>query len=96
VRLVGVGVANLGKDAPEQQTLFDVGPDDVAAAESWDAANEAVDAIRSRFGSALIKPARLVGSDRRPGDQQWGPSDPSPELSMERSNGDDDPVDGHR
>ena len=40
---------------------------------------EAVDAIRSRFGSALIKPARLVGSDRRPGDQQWGPSDPSAE-----------------
>ncbi len=72
VRLVGVGVANLGKEAPEQQSLFDAGDGG-----SWDAANEAVDAIRSRFGSALIKPARLVGSDRRPGDQQWGPSDPT-------------------
>ena len=72
VRLVGVGVANLGRDAPEQQTLFDA--DDTG---SWDAANVAVDAIRSRFGTSVIKPARLVGVDRRPGDQQWGPTDPS-------------------
>ena len=73
VRLVGVGVANLGKDAPEQQTLFD------AEATQGRGTRRTRRSTPSGPASATrsIKPARLVGSDRRPGDQQWGPSDPN-------------------
>lgn len=77
VRLIGVGMANLTRGEAQQQLSFgdlttavtsgDASPQD------WDAANEAVDAIRSRFGSDLIGPARLAGTTFRQGQQQWGP-----------------------
>ena len=71
VRLVGVGVTNLTREPEQQGTLFGDGEDDGAA---WDAANEAVDAIRSRFGSSLIGPARLAGRHDAPGTNRWGPT----------------------
>jgi DNA polymerase IV len=86
VRLLGVGMANLVRGDTQEQLSFDqlfaqAGPaQDVqdAPAEDWDAANSAVDAIRSRFGSNLIGPARLAGRSFRPGQQQWGPNRDGP------------------
>jgi DNA polymerase-4 len=76
VRLVGVGVSNLGREPEQQQLSLDEGAgDDVA---SWDAANAAVDAIRGRFGDGLIRPARLAGRGDRSRSAQWGPDDPRP------------------
>ena len=44
---------------------------------SWGEVTSAVDAIRERFGGAVVGPASLVGPDgirvRRRGDAQWGP-----------------------
>lgn len=71
VRLVGVGMSKLVREPAQQQLLFDE-----ADGTAWDAANEAVDAIRSRFGSSLIGPARLAGRDTTPGANQWGPRAP--------------------
>ncbi len=83
VRLVGVSGSNLGP-VSEQLTLFDA----VGGAEEsdrrrangpadWSSASEALDSIRSRFGSDAIGPARSMrdGTVRpvRPGEQQWGP-----------------------
>jgi DNA polymerase-4 len=68
VRLVGVGVSNLTRDpAPEQLTLDD------SVDDGWDATNQAVDAIRERFGASLIRPARLAGRPQRSGAAPWGP-----------------------
>lgn len=83
VRLVGVSGSNLGP-ASEQLTLFDV-PDravdgEIAPPADWGSASEALDNIRSRFGSGAIGPASSMrhGSVRpvRPGEQQWGPVAP--------------------
>ena len=70
VRLVGVGMANLTREAEQQGTLFD----DEGQDDAWDAANEAVDAIRSRFGDAVIGPASLAGRHDTPGTNRWGPT----------------------
>ncbi len=82
VRLLGVGVSNLTHEAPARQlTLEDVAGEDRSGeppAEDWDAANEVVDAIRSRFGADVIRPGRLVGSPERPGTRPWGPQAPDP------------------
>ena len=43
------------------------------------ASMEAVDAIRSRYGSRLIGPARLAGRGERSRSAQWGPDAPSPD-----------------
>jgi len=75
VRLVGVGMANLQREPEQQQLSFD---DLTEEPQAWDAANEAVDAIRSRFGSSLIGPARLAGRDATPGANQWGPRSDDP------------------
>lgn len=79
VRLVGLGVANLGEGAAEQLELDLSGATPSATAtSSRHAANEAVDAIRARFGPTAIGPAALVGSDGletfEAGSQQWGPT----------------------
>jgi len=86
VRLLGVGMANLVRGEAQEQLSFDAlfaesaqpgnAPD--ATPEDWDAANSAVDAIRSRFGSDLIGPARLAGRTFRQGQQQWGPNGEPP------------------
>jgi DNA polymerase-4 len=72
VRLIGVSVSGLSEGGTRQLTLDDLDTG------SWDDANEAVDAIRARFGSSAIGPATLAEPDglrvRREGDQPWGPS----------------------
>ena len=74
VRLVGVGVSNLGCGAAPEQLSFDA-PDE----DGWDAANEVVDAIRDRFGDRLIRPARLAGRPDRSAAAPWGPDAPAGE-----------------
>ncbi len=80
VRLVGIGVNNLVEEEPVEQLMLGLastgdGGDAASAVrgETWDAANQAVDAIRGRFGDSLIKPARLAGRRARSASAQWGP-----------------------
>ena len=89
VRLLGVGMSNLGRGVVAEQLTL-VGPDggdgpdaadsDGAGASdaSWDAAYGAVDAIRSRFGAGVIRPARLAARPGAPGSRPWGPDVPAP------------------
>jgi DNA polymerase-4 len=80
VRLLGVSASNFGEPA-EQLSLDELmgdgesGP--VATAGEWQAAEETIDAIRSRFGTSAIGPASAVSRDGlrlvRKGAQQWGP-----------------------
>ena len=80
LRLVGVGVSNLGHEPIQQQLSLDLGAtgDGRGGVEPghWDAANRAVDAIRERFGAQLVRPARLAGRPERAGSAQWGPTSP--------------------
>jgi DNA polymerase-4 len=79
VRLVGVSCSNFGPVAEQLSMdaalLGEAG--DVATESEWQAAEETVDAIRSKFGTAAIGPASAIakGSLRvvRKGAQQWGP-----------------------
>ncbi|MCU1455862.1 MAG: dinB [Acidimicrobiales bacterium] len=73
VRLLGVSVSQLVDGGTRQLRLDEAdGPD-------WDGAEQAVDAIRARFGASAVVPAALAGPDgirvKRRGDQQWGPDD---------------------
>lgn len=76
VRLLGVSASNFGPVAEQMSLddLFDAGP---APEQEWQAAEETMDAIRQRFGSAAIGPASAVTADGlrvvRRGAQQWGP-----------------------
>ncbi len=89
VRLLGVAVSHLG-ERPARQLCFEeflagtpAAPDaDVVSAPSsvaWENASSAMDAVRRRFGSAAIGPARLLADNglraARPGDAPWGPDD---------------------
>jgi DNA polymerase-4 len=86
VRLLGVSATNFGTPA-EQLSLDDLfagaadGPV-AATAHEWEAAEETIDAIRSRFGAAAIGPASAVGGRGlrlvRKGAQQWGPDQQPP------------------
>ena len=82
VRLLGVSASNFAA-AAEQLSLEELMSDDgstPATAAEWQAAEQTVDAIRTRFGSAAIGPASAVGKDGlrvvRKGAQQWGPDTP--------------------
>ena len=74
VRLIGVSVSGLIEGGSRQLTLDDL------TGGSWDDANDVVDAIRARFGSASIGPATLAGPGglhlRLDDDRPWGPDDP--------------------
>jgi DNA polymerase-4 len=79
VRLLGVSASNFAA-AAEQLSMEDLlagSGDAPATAAEWQAAEQTVDAIRSRFGSAAIGPASAVSRDGlrlvRKGAQQWGP-----------------------
>jgi DNA polymerase-4 len=89
VRLLGVGAANLTREEPVQQLSLDAllasGPgagegDDRSAAvpdADWDAANQAIDDIRRRFGSSSIGPGHAA-ADRSGGERSpWGPDRPA-------------------
>jgi DNA polymerase-4 len=81
VRLLGVSASNF-TTASRQLSLDDLLDDRLDDEHQWLLAEETVDAIRKRFGSAAIGPASAV-SDRglrvvRRGSQQWGPDDPAP------------------
>lgn len=85
VRLFGVTVSNLESGAPRQLTLEDLGADGddrapvAADGQAWHAVTEAMDAVRERFGAGAVRPATLVGDERRstpPGEQPWGPGRP--------------------
>jgi len=79
VRLLGVSGTNFGPPA-QQLTMDSLFADDAAAPaddREWQAAEETIDAIRSRFGNTAIGPASAVTSKGlrvvRRGAQQWGP-----------------------
>ena len=76
VRLLGVSASNFG-DVAEQLTLDDLIEGASTDDHEWQAAEETIDAIRSRFGNAAIGPASAVSADGlrlvRRGAQQWGP-----------------------
>jgi DNA polymerase IV len=76
VRLLGVSAANFGT-VSEQLSLDQLFVDAPADDQEWHVAEDAVDAIRSRFGSSAIGPASAVGERGlrlvRRGAQQWGP-----------------------
>lgn len=76
VRLLGVGVANLGSDAAEQLTLdLDADSNDRPPPAATD---ELLDAVRARFGVDAIGPATAAVDGelrvKRRGEQQWGPN----------------------
>ena len=80
VRLLGVSASNFGESA-EQLSLDQLLEPDAATPQEWQAAEDTIDQIRSRFGNAAIGPASAVGVDGlrvvRRGAQQWGPDQPS-------------------
>ncbi len=82
VRLLGVGAGGLTNASIHQLALFDDPATEGQGADlaEWSDASRAVDAIRERFGSTAIGPARLAGPGglrvKRKGDQQWGPGGP--------------------
>ncbi len=76
VRLLGVSATNFGA-VSEQLSLDQLLTDAPGGDREWNVAEDAIDAIRSRFGSSAIGPASAVG-DRglrlvQRGAQQWGP-----------------------
>lgn len=72
VRLLGIGASGFADGAAQ----LEIDLDGDGAAADWDAANGAVDAIRDRFGSELIGPARLAGAPGALGANPWGPIQP--------------------
>ena len=80
VRLLGVSASNFGESA-EQLSLDQLLEPDAATPQEWQAAEDTIDQIRSRFGNAAIGPASAVGVHGlrvvRRGAQQWGPDQPS-------------------
>jgi len=80
VRLLGVSASNFA-EAAEQLSLDQLLERDTATPQEWQAAEDTIDQIRSRFGNAAIGPASAVGPDGlrvvRRGAQQWGPDQPA-------------------
>ena len=71
VRLLGVSISGLRDASVRQLRLEDVEDS------GWRDAEEAVERIRKRFGTASIGPAATIGTEglqpRERGDGQWGP-----------------------
>jgi DNA polymerase-4 len=87
VRLLGLSVSGLSRDAARQLTLdLAAGPDGqpggMAPSSSWEDAVRAVDQVRDRFGDGAVGPAALLGDGglhlKRTGDTRWGPAGESP------------------
>jgi DNA polymerase IV len=83
VRLLGVGVSNLGEPPPRQLSL-DLADAEGAPAGPWGRAAGAVDRIRARYGESAVGPAALLDPDEpggtgglrtvRRGVAPWGPA----------------------
>ena len=83
VRLLGVGVSQLDDRGNRQLSLDDLlAAEDPAGGADWSTAEEAMDAVRARFGDAALGPASLAGPGglrvARKGQQQWGPDEDPP------------------
>jgi DNA polymerase-4 len=76
VRLLGLGVSQLDGGGVRQLSLHDAVDD----GGGWAEAEEALDAVRARFGDGALGPASLAGPRglriARKGQQQWGPDAP--------------------
>lgn len=77
VRLLGVGVSSLGEHGARQLSFDQLATAAGDGDADWRRAEDAVEAIRARFGDTAIGPARLLGGDglrlKRRSDQAWGP-----------------------
>ena len=77
VRLLGISASQFVDPPEEQLTLEDVDQTAGGGDLEWGAAEQTIDAIRSRFGNAAIGPASAVEGAGlrlvRRGAQQWGP-----------------------
>lgn len=82
VRLVGLGVSQFGDGGGEQLSLDDLLSVEERPAGAWDDAEDAVDAVRARFGPAALAPASLAEPRGlrvvRRGQQPWGPPERPP------------------
>jgi DNA polymerase-4 len=76
VRLLGVGVSGFDGSPSVQLSLDDL-VDPTSADANWTEAEQAVDAVRARFGPDALGPASLAGPGGlrvvKKGQQQWGP-----------------------
>lgn len=62
VRLLGISLANIVEDYPEQLSIFDVNETVPDAGRKEEKLEKAMDDIRTRFGHGMIKRAKLVDS----------------------------------
>jgi len=73
VRLLGIGLTGLSREAPIQLSL------DADDQQAWSDVADAMEDVRARFGRDAVVPATLAGRDgvrtKKRGDQQWGPDD---------------------
>ncbi len=89
VRLLGIGVANLGEDHGHQLAFdLDGKSEQAARSASNDATDALIDDVRAKFGAGAIGPASAAvdGSLRvkRRGEQQWGPNASEPENDLQK------------
>jgi DNA polymerase-4 len=79
VRLLGIGVSQLGTAAARQLSFDDLAGGGGAGGPDRSRAEAAIDEVRARFGPRAVGPASLIGPDglriARRGAQQWGPTD---------------------
>ena len=86
VRLLGVGVSNLGEDRGQQLSLDldaplvtnGAGEQNVSSAERNMLTSDVIDDVRNKFGNSAIGPASATVNGelrvKRRGEQQWGPN----------------------
>ncbi len=79
VRLLGVHAQKLSTETGRAPKLFDDGDDSVEdIEEQWVPASRAIDSIVHKFGAGVIGPASTMNK-RRPGDNPFGPNEPTNE-----------------
>lgn len=83
VRLLGLAVSQLDGGDARQLSLDELlSPTEGARPADWPGAEEALDAVRARFGATALGPASLAGPGglriARRGQQQWGPDEAPP------------------